>query len=403
MEASSQIAAIVCEYNPFHNGHAYHIHETKKLGASHIIAVMSGDFVQRGVPALLSKWARAEMALRAGVDLVVELPLPWAMATAERFAFGAMSLVEAMGCVDFISFGSEIGDISILADTARRIDSPLLATSLQRFLKQGLTYAKARESAVEQEFGQEYAQILRTPNNILGVEYLRALQRHGSSVTACTFKRIGVSHDQLGSVGLYASASQIRKLVHDCAWKECSAYLPPYSWDILLREYELGHLSVGLSHLERAVLSTLRTMTAEQFRSIPDVKEGLEHRIVKAVQQACSLEEVIKNIKTKRYTHARIRRIILSAYLNITLDQIPDKPPYFRILGIGKNGTDILNLMNQQASLPILVRSKDSHKLEEEALALWRLECAASDQYGLSTPVIRPCGTNATTRVIQVR
>lgn len=400
MEASSQIAAIVSEYNPFHNGHVYHIQETRKLGATHIVAVMSGDFVQRGAPAILSKWARAEMALRAGVDLVVELLLPWAMATAERFAFGAMSLIEDMGCVDFISFGSEIGDISSLIDAARMVDSPRLSDPLHRFLEQGMTYAKARELAMKQVFGNEPAQLLRAPNNILGIEYLRALKKLNSSVSARTVGRVGVSHDQIGVAGSYASASQIREFIQLGSWEDSLSYLPPDTIAILQREQGLGYAPASLSNLERAILTTLRTMNENQFRRIPDVREGLEYRIVKAVKQSCSLDEVIKNIKTKRYTHARIRRIILSAYLNLTTERIPDKPPYFRILGIGKNGAAILNAMKRRAALPILVRAKDSRKFDEKALSLWHLEGAASDLYGLSTPVVRPCGLNATTQVI---
>lgn len=401
MVSSSKITAIISEYNPFHYGHAFHIQETRKRGSTHIIAVMSGDFVQRGSPALASKWARTEMALRSGVDLVVELPLPWAMATAQKFAFGAVSLIEDMGCVDSLSFGSECGDIDLLNQAACQIDSPLLNWEAKKFLQQGMTYAKAKTLAVQKYLGNDLASLLASPNNTLGIEYLRSIHQLNSHIVPFTIPRIGVSHDASGNSGMYASASHIRSLITSGLFSEAKAYLPFPCQAILQREQDAGKLPAQLSHLERVILYQLRNMTTEQIASLPDITEGLEHRIANMIATSCSLEELFGSIKTKRYTHARIRRIILSSYLGIFNDNIPAKPLYLRILGFGSKGKDILKTLKQSSVLPIITRARDARNLSKEAYHLWQLECKASDLFGLATPMIQPCGTNQQTEIIQ--
>lgn len=394
---------IISEYNPFHNGHAYHIRETRRLGATHIIAVMSGDFVQRGEPALLSKWARAEMALCSGANLVVELPLPWSMATAERFAFGAVSLLCDMGCVNHLSFGSECGDVAKLDAAAQAVDSPLLSSNLHTLLDQGATYAKARELAVQSIFGEDTAQLLRTPNNILGIEYLRAMHRLHASFSAVTMRRIGAKHDGAGALDGFASASHIREQYRLYGLSDVDSCIPENTKRILAREQSMGRCPSDLRMLERAILSRLRMMTAQQISRLPDITEGLEHRVVNAVRKSATLEEVIKNIKTKRYTHARIRRIILSAYLGIESDRIPQNPPYIRILGFDEKGVELMKQMKHTANLPLVVRTREGQRLIGAAQEVWKLESVASDQFGLATPIIQSCGANLNTEVVRIK
>ena len=182
MAKKPHISAIICEYNPFHNGHAYHIKKTRQNGATHILAIMSGNFVQRGEAALLSKWARTEMALRCGVDLVLELPLPFAIASAETFAFGAVYLADALGCVDSLSFGSECGDIGKLQAAANAVLDSRVLNKTKILLKEGGSFAAARQKAVEALFSDSFTSLLQSPNNIVGIEYCKAVQRLSVSV-----------------------------------------------------------------------------------------------------------------------------------------------------------------------------------------------------------------------------
>ena len=401
MGSSPKIAAIISEYNPFHNGHAFHIQETRKKGATHIVAIMSGDFVQRGAPAFLSKWASTEMALRCGVDLVIELPLPWAMATAEKFAYGAVSLIHDINCVDYLCFGSECGKIDLLKQAACQIDSPLLKQEIKKFLQKGMTYAKARTLAVQICFGKEISDLLTRANNTLGIEYLRAIRQLNSNIIPFTIPRIGVDHDDSCHTDLYASASYIRGQIASQRFSEAMGYIPLPCQEILQRELDLGRTPAQVSYLERAILYRLRTMTIQQISSLPDVTEGLENRIANMITKASSLEELFCFIKTKRYTYARIRRIILSAYLGVFQETIPEKPLYLRVLGFSEKGKYILKKIKQSSSLPVVTCVKDTKNLSKEAYSLWQLECKASDLFGLSTPVIQPCGSNQKTQIIQ--
>ena len=382
-------AGMICEWNPFHRGHAYLIDRLRRGGATHIAAVMSGNFVQRGEAAVLEKRARARQALPCGVDLVVELPLPWAAAGAERFALGGIALLDALGA-DMVGFGSECGGIEPLKNASAALSSPSLHGAMLDELNRGATFAAARQSAVGRLFGEETAGLLRDPNNILGIEYLRAIDRLGSSLTPVTFKRLGSAHDAEDGQGAFPSSRRIRSLLQ--SGRDCSRLMPMPAHTVLLREIESGRAPASLKYAERAVLARLRTMGEKDFAALPDLSEGLENRILSSARKATGLEELYSLAKTKRYPLARIRRIVLSAFLGLERSHSTGTPPYLRVLGIGERGSEILHRAGEKAKLPIISRFSDLAALDEHARSIALLESRAADLYALCMPKAAPCG-----------
>lgn len=393
------IAGIVSEYNPFHLGHAELISRTRLNGATHVVAVMSGNFVQRGEPAALSKWARARQALQNGVDLVIELPLPWALSGAEKFAFGGTALLDAAG-VDMLSFGSECGNIEKLQSAAQALTSPGLGEAIRYELKSGSTFAGARQKAIGSLFGQEMAQLLRNPNNILGIEYLKALNGLHSELTPFTIKRVGSAHDALTYEGKIASASHIRGLIRN--GDNFSSMIPETAEEIVRKEIALGNAPASITAAERAILAKLRIMSRSEFAELPDISEGLENRVYMAARKATSLDEVYTLIKSKRYTHARIRRIVLSAFLGINSSMNLGIPPYLRVLGFNKNGIEVMHEIKSTSRLPIITNSSDIISLDNKAKNMFELECRSTDLFALCTPQIAPCGLDMTTGIISI-
>lgn len=394
-DKTSKIAAVICEYNPFHTGHAYHLAQTRSLGATHIVAVMSGSFVQRGEPAMFSKWARAKSALACGADLVLELPLPWCMSSAESFARGGVAIANGLGCVDLLSFGSELGEVSPLLQASRAAVSPLIQEKIRSLLSEGLSYPAAREKAIQAQFGPDVSQLFQKPNNILAIEYCKALAQISSPIQPITISRAGAPHDAaevLDNFGEFASASCLRALLLKKDYEGVKRFIPEPVFSILLEEIHAGRAPCSLAALERPILAALRNLSPEELAKLPDVSEGLEYRIASAARESTSLDQLFTKIKTKRYTHARIRRIIVSAFLQITCDYNLQLPPYLRVLGWNEKGTEILRTARRTASLPIIMRGGDLKKAADSALTVARLGSRAEDLYALSSPEIQPCG-----------
>lgn len=393
------VAGIICEYNPFHYGHAELIAQTRNAGATHIAAVMCGNFVQRGEPAILSKWARTKQALENGVDLVIELPLPWAIAGAEKFSYGGVFLLNALGA-DMISFASECGDIQRLNQTAQVLLSPALKEAMQHELSSGITFARARQAAVGKLIGNDSELLLKEPNNILGIEYLKAIIRIHSSITPFTICRVGAAHDEEKQDCKIASASHIRSLIRSGG--NFTDKLPAAATEILLKELSAENAPAGFAGIERAVLAKLRTMSRKEFTVLPDISEGLENRIYEAVRKAATLDELYSLIKSKRYTHARIRRIILSAFLGLTAEMTENTPPYLRVLGMNHRGAEILKKTKSVGMIPIITNSSDSFSLDKPAANMFELEGRATDLYALCMPKPSPCGLDRTTGIITI-
>lgn len=386
------IAAIAAEYNPFHNGHAYHIAKTREAGASHIVAVMSGNFTQRGTPAIAEKRARVRSALAGGVDLVLELPLPYAMATAQRFAFGVAGIVEGMGCVDVLSFGSESGYLSILQAAAQAVDNPAVCERMSQLLDTGITFARARQAAVSELCGNEVAEMLGSPNDALAVEYIRQLRIIGSKIVPFAVERSGVRHDENTARGEIASASFLRALLHTGGVSAIADFMPMDSLAPLQAAVDDEMMPVDQKKLEAMMLGVLRRITADEISRVPDLSEGLENRIYASIRQSCSVEEIYTLSKSKRYTAARIRRVVMSAFLGLESVYGEQSAPYIRVLGFNSRGREILARMKGTATLPVSDSLAYLSRVNDTCAAFVELESRATDIYLLGLPTIRPCG-----------
>ena len=399
-----KIAGIVAEYNPFHKGHAHHIDRTRAPGggceATHVVAVMSGCFVQRGEPALLPKSDRVRMALTGGADLLLELPAPWCLSSAESFAFGAVSLLEALGCVEVLSFGSESGDTAALEKAADVLETTRFSQLLRYHLEGGIPFPEARQKAVVEIAGPTTASLFEKANNTLGIEYIKALRRLHSGMGVFTVKRFGAAHDSLAPIGDMASASYLRTLIRSGHLLNAAPYLPAASMAILGEAAEAGRCPASPERLERALLARFRSMSKEEWSALPGLSEGLENRLYAAVQQAGSWEELIAAVKTRRYPLTRLQRLLWAAFLGIPAGYEGQRPPYLRILGMNDRGREILAAA-KNASLPLVSRASRFETLNEDARTVWRLENRAADLYALALPLPLPCGSECTTGIVR--
>lgn len=383
-----QIAGIITEYNPLHTGHLYHIARTRQLlgDDTAVLCVMSGNFVQRGDFALVRKHARAEAAVRSGADLVLELPLPCAVSSAEGFADGGVRTLLATGLVTHLSFGSECADADTLQETAAALLSPEYQAGLQRFLGEGMSYAACRQAVTEGLIGPEKAACLARPNDNLGVEYCKALLRCDSPVQPIAIGRVGAGHDSQDLTGSAASASAIRRLLREGRREEALARMAPAMRMTYWAEEAAGRAPVRADACERAVLARLRSMTREDFQALDTGKEGLGNRLYDAARQSATLEELLSAAKTKRYAHARLRRMVLWAWLGLTPADVPEAPPYLRVLAANDTGRALLGRMRKCADVPVLTKPADVRLLAEEARQLFALEVRATDLYTLAYP-----------------
>lgn len=382
-----QICGVVAEFNPFHNGHKHLVDTVKKEKDSFLIAVMSGNFVQRGEPAIISKFARAKAAVLCGVDLVLELPLPYSISTAMYFANGAIDVLNSLGIIDTLCFGSESGDITPLTAAATQLNNPLLKEVLKKELSKGITFAAARQNAFEKISPLTESSVLGNPNDTLAIEYILAAERFGMKVEYKAIKRIGAEHDSSFKTDTFCSASELRKTPSLLDLKE--PFMPKLSYDIFAEEIAAKHHS-SMYLLDRATVAHLRTLTPEKLRLAPDISEGLENRIITAANQFSTMDEILAAVKSKRYTHARLRRIILASYLGVTAELQKQPVPYIRVLGMNENGAKILSLASKRAKVPLIASLKEAEKISPIAADFARLEVKAGDIYSLSLQ--RPVG-----------
>ncbi len=371
-----QVIGIVAEYNPFHAGHAWHIAQSREAlgGEASAVAVMSGNWVQRGECAIFDKWTRARAALEGGADLVLELPTPWAASSAERFARGAVGVLKAAGVVDVLSFGSESGRLEDLREVARVLDGAEYREALREELDRGVHFAQARQDAALRVLGAR-AEVLRGANDSLAVEYLRAA---GTDLSALAIPRRGAGHDG-GDHPEFPSASLLREKI----W---AGELPADD-------------PANLRNCERAMLARLRVMSTEDWAALPDsgAAEGLPARLERAGRTCTSLAEFYELAKTRRYTLSRLRRLALWAFLGLTAADAPGAPPYLRVLGFNGRGRALLREMKTRAALPILTKPAHARALDGEGRRLFELESRCTDLYGLCREKIPAAGREWTT------
>lgn len=375
---------IITEYNPFHRGHKWQLDELRRrFGAeTGIVCAMSGSFVQRGDFAIERAHARAEAAVHGGADLVLELPLPWAIASAEGFARGGVAVLNATGLVSVLAFGSECGETEMLLRAAEALLRADFPSALREALAAGTSFASAREAAARALIGEDAA-VLKNPNDILGVEYCKAIVESGSAIAPLAMARRAVGHDEGAAEG-FASASYIRALLS--RGEDASAFLTEESAAIYARECAAGRAPVTMQGAERAILSRLRAMEEEDFARFDGGREGLYRRFYDAARTASSIEELLGAAKTKRYAYARLRRMLLAAYLGVTAEDMPPRVPYLRVLACSERGRKMLREMKQTAQAPVLVKSADVRALDARAQRLFELSARAEDQYVLAYP-----------------
>ena len=346
-----KVLGIIGEYNPFHNGHLYHLEQSKQLtGSTYTVAIMSGNFTQRGSTSLIDKWSKTEAVIQSGIDLVIELPVLYATSSAENFADGAIKLLNSLKVVDYVSFGAETSDIEILnrfADILYR-EPKQYKTILSHELNKGLSFPKARENALLMYLNdiRKYANVLSSPNNILGIEYLKALKRQKSNIKPVSITRYEAGYNDITYSGNIASSTSIRNIIKNGGFDILRRLLPASSYRILIENMKQGHIVPDLSAFEKQIIYNLRKMDISEIAELPDVSEGLEFSIKKAANSCNTLTEFLNIIKSKRYTMTRIQRILLYSLLGITKkDMAMSKKvtSYIRVLCLNNRGKFLIS------------------------------------------------------------
>lgn len=380
-----KICGIIAEYNPFHKGHLYQIEETRRrLGEdTAIVCVMSGDYVQRGEAAIADKNLRAEAAVRCGADLVLSLPLRWSLSSAPGFADGAVHILNKAGC-QYISFGAEDDDLGELQEIARLIAEKSVEEAVIARMDEGMPYAIARERELYSRI-QEKAELIRKPNNILAVEYLRAIREQEALMIPIAVKRTGAGHDGDEIRDGIASASYIRSLIREEQLDRAENLLPAPVFEMLICAEEEGRLLWDLSRLDCALTAVLRRMDAEELGKVPGAAEGLEHRLAEAVRKGRSFEEMCALAKTKRYAHARIRRMLYSAFLGLEKEE-RSLPAFSRVLAFNDRGRAVLSQLENDEDFAFITKPAAARALPEAALRAFELEARAADAYDLALP-----------------
>ncbi|MCI2058571.1 MAG: nucleotidyltransferase family protein [Oscillibacter sp.] len=391
-----KVAGIIAEYNLLHRGHLRQIAQTReRLGPGcAVVCAMSGNFAQRGDFAAVRKHARAEAALRSGADLVLELPLPWAVSSAEGFADGGVQVLAATGVVTHLSFGSESGDLPALRRVAGCLCGGEFPPVLREEMASGSSFAAARQRAVAKLLGGEDAELLRRPNDILGIEYCKSLLRLDCGIEPVAVRRTGAEHDA-PAMGAEVSASAIRQALRRGEQAEALAAMAPAMRQIFLRESAAGRAPVFAQTCERAMLARLRFMTREDFAALDESGEGLGNRFYEMSRTAASLPELLSAVKTKRYAFARLRRMVLWAYLGLTRADVPRTPPYLRVLAANPAGCALLARMRGCAAVPVLTKPADVRLLSQSARELFALEVRATDLYTLAYPELGAAASGA--------
>lgn len=358
------ITGIITEYNPFHNGHKFHLEESKKQTKSDgTICIMSGNFVQRGGPAIIDKWKRTEMALSNGVDLIIELPTFYAVSSAEFFAKGAVSILNSLNIVNNLFFGSEIGDAKALSEIAKVLvsEDERFQNILKENLSLGLTFAKAREkSLIEYLNISEINNIITSSNNILGIEYIKAILKLNSSINPVALKREGSNYNDKSLSQTFSSATSIREVLKNTSnIEDLKNIIPLESYEVFSKLQEQDYRFTFEEEMFKYIKYKIQT-NCVNFNNLYEVTEGLDNKIIKEISSSNSLHEFILKIKSKRYTYSKISRILTHIYLGLDNDDFKDianeNNLYVRVLGFNKTGREILSLIKANSSIPLITK-----------------------------------------------
>ncbi|MDO4941875.1 MAG: nucleotidyltransferase [Lachnospiraceae bacterium] len=375
-------AAIICEYNPFHNGHLYQIEQIKsQLAVDHILAVMSGDFVQRGTPAFCGKYTRAELALKNGVDLVLELPVCYASASAEYFAYGGISLLDSLNCVDYLVFGTEAGNLQSLKNCARLFtEEPKdYRELLQNQLKKGLSFPAARAYSASKILGTDMSALLSAPNNILAIEYLKALSKCGSPIEPYTIQRMGSDYHDT-NMTCFSSATGIRtEIMRHGIQPDLESAVPHDTFRYFKTFY---HTDFPVIFNDFSEMMYYQLITEPHPERYLDYHPELMDRIMKKHKSFCDIETLISDVKSRNFTHARISRYLLHLLLKITEEQASSSCQYAKILGMKKSHSKCIKHLNKSSSIPIIQKiSQYKSVLDGDALSSFEQTLRATELY----------------------
>lgn len=369
---------IICEFNPLHNGHAYLIQRAKELGAERVICIMSGNAVQRGEMALTDRYTRAEAALACGADLVLELPFPWSASGAEFFA-EAGAFIASSFC-DSLLFGSECGDLSLLARAAAICESEDFRVAYEKKMASGLGCAAAHRAALADTLGASLSS-----NDVLGVEYLRAIRRNGSSLSALTLPRVGAAYDALTvSAGEFPSATALRHLLRTDGIEALRPYMPQEAYAVLCKA-----ALTDPARLDTARLSFFRLHAPKDFSDIAEADGGIAERICHAAHQATDGDTLMSLLRTKRYTDARLRRAMLFCLTGVTAEDLRHAPVYTHLLAANEAGRALLAERRRDGALPVLAKTADLPDVPY-AIRQRALICALDALFTLSLPTPQP-------------
>jgi predicted nucleotidyltransferase len=371
-------AAVVVEYNPMHTGHIYHLEKTREIsGADFVVAVMSGDFTQRGEPAIFDKWTRSRIAVCNGADLVLELPFVFACNSAEYFATGALVILKGLGCVDALSFGSESGDIHKLESIAGFLaeETDEYRKALRSHLDGGLSFAAARGKSVVDNLGEEAGEILKSPNNILGVEYIKAARRMGWEAEIMTVGRIGDYHHR-GIEGEMASATAIRTQLLDGNKEEILRFLPKQGRAVL---EEVPFRVGNPERMYPLIVSSILSGSEDKLKKIFSVNEGMENRMKREVRKHQTFSDFVDALVSKRYTKVGIQRMLIHTLVGFEKQDIYNYPPYVRVLAVNENGRTLLGQIKEKGTLDMVTNIN-----KVPMPHLMKYDILASDLYNLS-------------------
>ncbi len=378
-----KIVGLIAEYNPFHSGHQYHMEKAREItGADAVIVVMSGNFVQRGAPAIMPKHIRAKAALKSGASVIIELPVCYAAGSAEYFAYGAISLLEKLGCVDIVCFGSECGDIEVLQDLAQIIcDEPEEYKGfLNDYLKRGNSFPLARQKAMKDFLKSDTADsVLGEPNNILGIEYLKALYRLNSKIEPYTIKRVSSHyHDEILQEH-YSSASAIRKVISEQNEFDWNGQVPDCCVSLYKESYQLRY-PVSANDFSILLKYKLLQETKESLTEYLDVSKDLANRILNKLNQFISFEQFCELLKTKETTYSRISRALIHILLDIKASDMKEIE-YARILGFHTEASDVLSLIKKKARIPLVTKLTTVENLSLSAKKMLEQDVYAANLY----------------------
>ena len=404
-----KVLGIIAEYNPFHHGHKYHLKKSKeKIGADYSIAIISGSFLQRGGPSLTDKWTKAKMAIDNGFDLVLELPFIYASQSAEYFAYGGVKLLDSLNIADYISFGSESGNINELSYIARILNEEpkRYLEKLKENLDEGLSYSVSRSNALDDYIHlssgnsnstSDYKYILKQSNNILAIEYLKALSKIKSNIEPITIKRLGSDYKDSSISKSFSSATSIRKTILEKGLVSAQELIPRNSYRALEEYINKYKYFNRLENYQDIIIYLLRTTPPEKIKKLLNIEEGLENRLIDKAFKYNDLTSIIEDTSSKRYPRTRIQRILIHLLHGLYKDDFTSYeefyPSYIRVLGSNKNGFELLNTIKANSQIPLINKFANYKDLKDKNVtSIINYDKISSDNFilGIKNPDILP-------------